>query len=89
MKTKNYQVFQDSGHAWCKVRFSELLKLGIEKDISNYSYQKGDFVYLEEDCDLAVFVKALSKIGIKPYWKVSYTDKSSKIRSYNRYICFV
>lgn len=86
MKQKKYDVYGDSGHSWCKVKFSEIIKLGIHNEISNFSYTRGDYVYLEEDCDLTVFVEALKKVNIKPYWKMHYTDKVSKIRSYSRYI---
>lgn len=86
MKTKKYNVYADPGHAWAKVKFSEIVKLGIHDKISQYSYVRGDSVYLEEDSDLSVFVDALLKIGIKPYWVQHHTDKSSKIRSYMHYI---
>jgi hypothetical protein len=86
MKSKNYNVYSDSGHAWAKVKYTEIVKLGIQHNISPYSYTRGDNVYLEEDCDLSIFVEALSKIGIKPTWIQHNTEKRSKIRSYNRYI---
>ena len=85
-KTKKYHVYSDSGHGWVKVKFSEILKLGIQDKITSFSYTRGGYIYLEEDCDLSVFVEALEKINIKPYWIGHYTDKSSKIRSYSRYI---
>lgn len=86
MKEKKYVVYTDPGHGWVKVKFSEIMKLGIHEEISSFSYAKGEYVYLEEDTDLSVFVKALMGIGIKPYWISKHTDKSSKIRSYSRYI---
>jgi hypothetical protein len=86
MKSKNYNVYSDPGHAWAKVKYTEIVKLGIQHNISACSYTKGDNVYLEEDCDLFIFVEALSKIGIKPTWIQHNTEKCSKIRSYNRYI---
>lgn len=86
MKSKNYNVYGDPGHAWAKVKYTEIVKLGIQYKISPYSYVRGDNVYLEEDCDLSIFVEALSKIGIKPNWIEHHTNKNSKIRSYNRYI---
>lgn len=85
MKTKKYIVYSDSGHAWGKVKFSEILKLGIQDKISSYSYMRGDNVYLEEDCDLSLLVNALRKIDIKVEWIEKNTDKRSKIRSYNHY----
>ena len=51
-----YTFFEDSGHGWLKVPVSELIELGIENDISHYSYMFGDWAYLEEDCDMARFI---------------------------------
>jgi len=86
MKIKKYNVYMDPGHAWCKVKFSEIIKLGIQDQISNYSYARGEYLFLEEDCDMRTFVKSLEKIGIIPVWIGRHTDKQSKIRSYARYI---
>lgn len=86
MKNKKYNFYSDPGHGWVKVSIKEIVKLNIQDKISSYSYVRGDSVYLEEDCDLSVFVKALEKVNIFPYWVEHHTDKSSKIRSYNRYI---
>lgn len=85
-KTKKYHVYSDSGHGWVKVKFKELIDLNIWKDITSYSYTRGDYVYLEEDCDLSTFVEALRERDIVPYWIGHYTDKVSKIRGYSRYI---
>lgn len=48
----------DSGHGWLEVERSELKRLGVEKKISSYSFQRGDKVYLEEDCDATLFLNA-------------------------------
>ena len=41
----------DPGHGWLAVKLSEIKMLGIETDISEFSYIKGKTAYLEEDCD--------------------------------------
>jgi hypothetical protein len=46
-----YNFHIDPGHGWVEVSFKELVSLGIEQEISKYSYRKGDTCYLEEDCD--------------------------------------
>lgn len=56
-----YQFFEDPGHGWLKVQRSELRDLGIEHKISSFSYQEGQDVYLEEDCDISIFANA--KLG--------------------------
>lgn len=59
VKTK-YTFHYDLSHAWIEVDRAELKRLGILNQISAYSYQSktGLTVYLEEDCDAYVFIKA-------------------------------
>lgn len=53
-----YRFFSDPGHGWLEVPKKELAELGIAEKISAYSYQSRQMAYLEEDCDLAVFLRA-------------------------------
>jgi len=78
-------IYADSGHAWAKVNKTLLNKLGITDQISSYSYMRGDKAYLEEDCDLAKLVNALTENNINFSFNERRTDKTSKIRSYTRY----
>ena len=55
---KTYEFHADAGHGWLKVERAELVNLGIQGQISAYSYADGSFAYLEEDCDLEVFAVA-------------------------------
>ena len=87
---KIYDFFSDPGHGWLKVKRSELTELGIEGKITRYSYQRGEFVYLEEDQDASTFIKALeAKTGKKFYTVIPLrrhiADRSSRIRSYESY----
>lgn len=60
MNNKEMPVYiQDSGHGWLQVKYAELVKLGIQNDISAYSYRAWDYAYLEEDCDMGVYLNAL------------------------------
>lgn len=54
----DYTFHADPGHGWLEVSIDELERLCITDQISPYSYRKGDLVYLEEDCDLSVFLRA-------------------------------
>jgi len=85
MKTKKYDVYVDPGHAWVKVKRTELVKLGIADKISSYSYQRGDHVYLEEDCDLSRFMVAMEANGVKVTFREYVDNKSSCIRNYENY----
>jgi hypothetical protein len=84
---KSITIYTDPSHGWAKVSLKELLKLDILDKISTYSYihKNGLNAYLEEDCDLSIYLKALDAKGIKFKFIEKHTDKSSKIRSYNRY----
>ena len=76
--------FSDSGHGWLAVKRKDI-PLEILNQISRFSYQRGDSVYLEEDCDASLFVNYLINNKI-PY--VNRTMKfvnRSQIRSYESY----
>ena len=80
-----FTAYTDSGHGWVKVKKDLLTKLGIQHKISRYSYMRGDYAYLEEDCDVEHLYKALLSQGKDMSTKVQYSYKRSKIRSYNSY----
>ena len=82
---RKFIAYEDPGHGWVKVSRFLLLKLGIENKITSYSYQKGDYVYLEEDCDFSTFYDAMSKADKVIQVVSRHTDKQSKIRSYESF----
>jgi hypothetical protein len=85
MKKKQYIVYEDPGHGWLKTTRVELVRLGIADKISSCSYQRGKYVYLEEDCDLPKLHSAKTALGFEVTFKELVTDRSSKIRSYEPY----
>jgi len=80
------KFYSDPGHGWGAVKRKVLDQLGIADKITAFSYQKGQTVYLEEDCDLSTLVTALALKGEPVQYKKKHTDKYSPIRSYNRYL---
>jgi len=76
-----YRFIEDSGHGWLEVRHSELKALGIADKISPYSYSNGEWAYLEEDCDVGVFMAAKGEID----YRVDYIDGHCYVRDYNSY----
>ena len=82
---KVFQVFNDPGHGWVKVPLTLLMKLGIIDKITTYSYMRGEFAYLEEDCDASTFFNAMKAKGIEPEWRSTTANKLSKIRGYASY----
>lgn len=85
MKTRSFDYFIDPGHGWVKVRKRLLLDLGIASGITSYSYERGDYAYLEEDCDMGALYTALHARGIEPKLRHRYADRNSRIRSYASY----
>jgi hypothetical protein len=84
-KTFTVTVYSDPAHAWAKVKRQVLINLGIADKITRYSYQLRDNVYLEEDCDLYLLHQTLDAQGVRLKYVEKYTDRASKIRSYERY----
>ena len=75
-----------------------MLSRGIANKITLFTYERGDYVYLEEDYDLSTYVKALYKLEgtttieqtefvrkFRGSITTTYTNNSSRIRSYNPY----
>lgn len=85
---KKFNFYEDPGHGWMACKKILLHELGIATQISSYSYQREDMAYLEEDCDLSLFIKAFQeKVGTKPTLTHHITDRRSKIRGYEGYVC--
>ena len=84
-KTFTVIVYNDPSHAWAKVRKDVLVNLGIADKITRYSYQRGDYAYLEEDCDLTTLCMALNERDTRIKFVEKNTNKDSRIRSYERY----
>ena len=79
------KFYSDPGHGWGAVKRRVLDELGIADKITRFSYQKGDTVYLEEDCDLPTLTTALSLRGIWIEHVSKHTDRRSPIRSYENF----
>lgn len=77
--------FNDGGHGWYSVKRSKLESMGVLSKVSGFSYQRGESVYLEEDCDAGLFFNNLTEEE-KQSIKVidSYSDRSP-VRNYERF----
>jgi len=80
-----FKIYCDPSHSWVKVPISLINKLNIQRKISNYSYVKGEFVYLEEDCDLKWFAQAMEEDGKSIEFQEIHSNRMSRIRSYSKY----
>ncbi len=66
----------DPGHGWLKVPLAEIVGLGIEEQITPYSFIEGDFAYLEEDVDCPFYLEARAAQGIpRPEITEQYMDR--------------
>lgn len=77
--------YSDAGHGWLKAPAALLDELNLKDKITSFSKLRNKDVFLEEDCDAPVLLNALEGIGCKVRIVERHTDKSSKIRSYDRY----
>ena len=78
-------MHSDPGHAWLAVKLSEIEMLGIQTEISTYSYVKGKTAYLEEDCDAPKFIQAMRAKGIEVEVKDGACRPRSPIRYFKMY----
>ena len=81
---KQYTYHTDPGHGWVEVELDELCLFGLENKISHYSYQNGSKVFLEEDCDAALFLNALKDFD-EVYELVHIHKEVTPIRNYASY----
>lgn len=79
------RCYADPGHAWVAVKRRMLQDLGIADQITEYSFQKGHTVYLEEDQDLDTLLTALGARTIGVRLKETHTNRRSAIRGFERY----
>ena len=79
------RFYADPGHGWGKVKISKLRELGILDQISSCSFVRGEYAYLEEDCDLTAFCAAMRKQGKTVTFRAYLSNKSSRIRNYTRF----
>ena len=80
-----YDFISDPGHAWLKVNKKELKRLGIDQQISHYSYMNGEYAYLEEDCDAPLFINKKKLVGEIVSFNELYEDNWME-RGYSHYL---
>lgn len=84
---KSFTMYSDPSHGWLKVKETEVKEVGVEKLITGFSHVRGDYLYLEEDCDAPTFLKAYEeKYGFKPTIVSKHTDRQCRVRKYEWYV---
>jgi len=92
MNTKKLilNFYSDAGHGWLRVskifmkEISLILGYPVVLGVSDYSYYKDGWLYLEEDADAPHVLENIKKAGIRYSLKVIRSEYS-KIRSYPRF----
>ena len=87
---RKFTFHHDAGHGWLEVNRADLAELNIATEISPFSYQSGNKVYLEEDCDMPTFVRAYEeRFGVSVTTdnlaNNVYEGDDSHIRGYSSY----
>lgn len=76
--------FSDPAHGWLRVDVQSAESVGLAPgNFSRFSYRHAHWLYLEEDCDASLFVKAyLNKHGQAPRIVEKSSNSRSCIRNY-------
>lgn len=82
-KTLNFHA--DPAHGWLEVSRADIETLGIADKISPYSYQQGNRIFLEEDCDAPHYLRAAAAHGWTIKTNENHTDNDSFIRNLPRF----
>lgn len=82
---KTLHFYADPAHGWLKVPLRDLDKLGIKDKISECSYYRGEFAYLEEDCDMSMYLYAMRALGYKVNIVYHSSNRSSVVRNFETF----
>jgi hypothetical protein len=88
MTTRTFRFYSDPGHGWVRVEKAFLLQIigdNWRDTFTQFSYERGDYVYLEEDADAARFTHWCRASGIEPVFKSAspgIANRYSRIRNY-------
>tara|TARA_R100001594_G_scaffold33795_1_gene62562 strand:- start:932 stop:1186 length:255 start_codon:yes stop_codon:yes gene_type:complete len=75
MIIKKYIHFDNESHGYLKVSKADIELFNFKpSDFKDYSFIKGDFFYLEEDCHATKFVKRVEEMGYKPEIEMKYVS---------------
>ena len=81
-----FKYHQDPGHGWLEVTTDDIKEVGLTPAaFTSYTYVNGGTFFLEEDCDMALFLQAYStwKGEVAPMVSV-YHEANCFCRAYSR-----
>jgi len=82
----SFIVYSDPSHSWLEVDRALVRSLGILESISFCSYEQGDKLYLEEDCDVGKFLTAYKNENEDPHIEGKHTNGRSFVRDLSRFV---
>jgi hypothetical protein len=85
MRNLDIHFHADPAHGWAEIPLDLIQELGISGQISRYSYRRGENAYLEEDCDLALFMRGAESKGWIIKFIEHHSNHDSVVRSYQRF----
>ena len=76
----------DPGHGWLLVTVAQLAEVNLDPgSFTRYSYRNGDTLALEEDCDMATFLRAYEAVkGETPLIHAVDLDHDAPMRRWAR-----
>lgn len=81
----HYTFHTDPGHGWLEVPIGDLFQVGLDvHDFSECSFRRDGRLFLEEDLDAGVFIKAAQAAGHTVTFVEENTDDDHWIRNLRR-----
>lgn len=81
---EEFTFHEDPGHGWLEVPYHLLGLFKIKSKVSRYSYINGETVYLEEDCDAPLFIRAYLKYHNRSENDFAYFNKKTSTLHSNK-----
>jgi len=78
------RFLSDPGHGWLEVPYKTYLGSGIQASAWSYANPELTKVYLEEDCDANLFIKAMNDLAITVEFNNVNYNSDCKVRNYPR-----
>ena len=82
--------FQDPGHGWLRIKRQEAQRILGESfsQITPHSYQKGDWIYLEEDQDAHLLIQAIKDQKLELIYTIreQHCNNESTIRHFDSFV---
>ena len=79
--------YADPAHGWYRARRSWLATYKVADKVSTCSYERGEYVYLEEDCDGPLLIRAAEAAGmVVKVVEHKPAQGDSSIRNMDRYV---